>query len=239
MPLCDVHCHLLPGIDDGCKTAEESLDLMEESYWQGVTHIEATSNDHPKETVDSFLVRRVEAARRLAEALVQSQWEDHPSVVLGAEVAYHNGLIYEQKLDRLCIGGSNYLLLELPFAKWDTTVLRDVQMLRNTRGIIPVIAHLERFFAFEDKKTIQELLDMDVMIQMNAEYILNPKTQKKAKKLLQKGVIDLLGSDSHNMDTRMPNLGFAYEQLDDWGMGDIADQLADNALALFETYSGM
>ncbi len=235
MPLCDVHCHLLPGIDDGCKTAEESLDLMEESYWQGVTHIAATSHYYPKETVDHFLVRRVEAAKRLAAALIQSQWEDHPSVVLGAEVAYHNGLIYEPKLDRLCIGESNYLLLELPFAKWDTTVLRDVQMLRNTRGIIPVIAHLERFFAFEDKKTIQELLDMDVMIQMNAEYILNPKTQKKAKKLLQKGVVDLLGSDSHNMDTRMPNLGFAYEQLDDWGMGDVADQLAGNALALFET----
>lgn len=234
MPLCDVHCHLLPGIDDGCKTAEESLDLMEESYWQGVTHIAATSHYYPKETVDRFLVRRVEAAKRLAEALLQSQWEDHPSVVLGAEVAYHNGLIYEPKLDRLCIGASNYLLLELPFAKWDTTVLRDVQMLRNTRGIIPIIAHLERFFAFEDKKTIQELLDMDVMIQMNAEYILNPKTQKRAKKLLQKGVVDLLGSDSHNMDTRMPNLGFAYEQLDAWGMGDIADQLANNALALFE-----
>ena len=235
MSLCDVHCHLLPGIDDGCKTAEESLDLMEESYWQGITHIAATSHYYPKESVDCFLIRRMQAAKRLADALLASQWEDHPSVVLGAEVAYHNGLIYEPKLDQLCIGDSNYLLLELPFAKWDAAVLRDVQMLRSTRGIIPIIAHLERFFAFEDKKTIRKLLDMDVMIQMNAEYILNPKTQKQAKKLLQRGVVDLLGSDSHNMDTRRPNLGLAYEQLDSWGMEEIADQLADNALALFET----
>lgn len=233
MPLCDVHCHLLPGMDDGAKNEEVSLAMLEEDYWQGVTHIAATPHYYPRETVDQFLMRRVAAAQRLAESLLECQWEEHPSVVLGAEVAYHNGLIYEEKLQRLCIGDSNYLLLEMPFAKWEPSVLRDVQMLRRTRGIMPIIAHLERFFAFEDKQTIQELLDMDVKIQMNAEYILNPKTQKKAKKLLQSGAVDLLGSDSHNMENRCPNLRDAFDQLDLWGMEDTADQLAENAMRIF------
>lgn len=233
MPLCDVHCHLLPGMDDGAKNEEVSLAMLEEDYWQGVTHIAATPHYYPRETVDQFLMRRVAAAQRLAESLLECQWEEHPSVVLGAEVAYHNGLIYEEKLQRLCIGDSNYLLLEMPFAKWEPSVLRDVQMLRRTRGIMPIMAHLERFFAFEDKQTIQELLDMDVKIQMNAEYILNPKTQKKAKKLLQSGAVDLLGSDSHNMENRCPNLRDAFDQLDLWGMEDTADQLAENAMRIF------
>lgn len=234
MSLCDIHCHLLPGIDDGCKTADESLDLMEECYWQGITHIAATPHYYPKETVGNFLVRRVEATQRLVDAIVASGWkEGRPAVHLGAEVAYHNGLIYEEELDRLCIGNSRYLLLELPFAKWDPGVLRDVQMLRSTRGIIPIIAHLERFFAYEDKQTIQSILDMDVLIQMNAEYILDPKTQKKAKKLLQQGNVDLLGSDSHNMDRRPPNLRYAIEQIDAWGMEDVSDRLAENSMEIF------
>ena len=233
MPLCDVHCHILPGMDDGAKDEDVSLAMLEEDYWQGVTHIAATPHYYPKETVDQFLIRRVEAAQRLVEALCESQWEEHPAVVLGAEVAYHNGLIYEEKLQRLCIGDSNYLLLEMPFAKWEPGVLRDVRMLRHSRGFMPIIAHLERFFAYEDKRTIQELLDMDVKIQMNAEYILNPKTSKKARKLLQSGVVDLLGSDSHNMESRCPNLRDAYDQLDSWGMEDVSDQLAENAMDIF------
>lgn len=218
MPLCDVHCHILPGMDDGAKNEEMSMAMLEEDYWQGITHIAATPHYYPKETVDQFLMRRVEAAKRLVIALKESQWEGHPAVVLGAEVAYHNGLVYEEKLQRLCIGNTNYLLLEMPFAKWEPSVLRDVQMLRHTRGIIPIIAHLERFFAYEDKKTIQELLSMDVKIQMNAEYILDSKTHKKARKLLQSGVVDFIGSDSHNMENRRPNLRDAYDQLDNWGM---------------------
>ncbi len=232
MPLCDVHCHILPGMDDGAKNETVSLAMLEEDYWQGISHVAATPHYYPQETVEQFLTRRVESARRLVAAL-EGYAQERPSVVLGAEVAYHNGLIYEEKLQRLCIGNSRYLLLEMPFCRWEPGVLRDVQMLSHTRGIIPIIAHLERFFVYEDKKTIRELLQMDVKIQMNAEYILNPKTQKKARKLLQSGVVDLLGSDSHNMENRCPNLRDAFDQLDDWGMENMADQLAENAMEVF------
>ena len=66
-----------------------------------------------------------------------------------------------------------------------------------------------------------------------AEYILDSKTHKKARKLLQSGVVDFIGSDSHNMENRRPNLRDAYDQLDNWGMEDVADQLAENAMQIF------
>lgn len=233
MPLCDVHCHLLPGIDDGCQTVEDSIALLEESYFQGVDFIAATPHYYPIETVDNFLARRSQAVTNLALGVRKANVENRPTIRLGAEVAYHNGLVYEKQLERLCLGKTRYLLLEMPFSKWEPSVLRDVQMMINTRGVKPIIAHLERFLQFNDKATIQSLLDMDVLIQMNAGFILDKKTQKKAKKMLQQGIVHLLGSDSHNMSTRMPNLGPAYDQLDAWGMSDVADELAENALELF------
>lgn len=229
----DVHCHLLPGMDDGCKTVEESLQVLQRSSEQNIRAIAATPHYYPKETVSNFLARRRLAAQALVEGITNANIR-HPAVYLGAEVAYHSGLIYEEQLERLCIGQSNYLLLELPFSKWQPSVLRDVRTIRGVRGIVPIIAHLERYLKLQDKRTIEELLDCDALIQMNAEYILNPKTKRMAKKLLKRGVVQLLGSDCHNMTSRPPNLGLAYEQLLDWNMVETARKLDLNSISIFK-----
>lgn len=234
MIFCDVHCHLLPGMDDGAKDEKTALAMLEEHAAQGVSHIAATPHYYPRETVDSFLARRKTASGRLAAALRESHWNKELTIVMGAEAAYHNGLVYEEKLSQLCIGKTNYLLLEMPFMKWETSVLRNLQMMRNTRGVIPIIAHLERFFEYEDKKTMQALLDMGLPIQINAEYIQEHRTRKKARKLLESGIVDYLGSDSHNMEHRRPNLKAAYDQLEAWKMAETAYRLAQNSMKLLK-----
>lgn len=230
--LYDMHCHLLPGVDDGCRNTEETLAVLQQSAVQGISGIAATSHYYPQESVPDFVRRRNAAVRQLQEALQQNPVQ-RPRICLGAEVAYYPGLVYEEHLDRLCIGKSGFLLLELPFGPWAPSVIRDVQRLRSALGIVPIIAHLERYMSFQNKRTLEELLDSDVLIQMNAGFILNPKSQRTAKKLLKKNWIQLLGSDCHNPTSRPQNLAAAYAKLEEWGMEDIAEELRENGRNIF------
>lgn len=208
----DLHCHILPEMDDGSRSQEESVQMLRLSAEQGAAGMIATPHYYPKETVEQFLARRQHSFDRLCDAMAQVQGP-LPDVCLGAEVAYHSGLIYEEHLDSLCMGNSCYLLLELPFSKWAPSVLRDVQALRGARGVIPIIAHVERYWKMQDAGTLDSLLNMDVLIQMNGEAILDPHSRRLAKKLLKDGTIQVMGSDCHNVDRRPPNLGPALQSL--------------------------
>lgn len=232
--LFDVHSHILPGIDDGCQSPEESLQILKICLEQGVRRIFLTPHYYPQETVDTFLQRRREAGNRLAE-LIKKQPCRLPQLYLGAEVAYHPGLVYEERLDRLCLGHSRYLLLELPFSKWPPRVLRDVEAIRTSRGLVPVIAHLERYLKLEDHSAVAALTASGALIQMNAEYLLNASTRRRAKKMINSGMIQLLGSDCHNLTKRPPNLAAACEYLAASGMEEQLKALQAAAAAIFET----
>ena len=95
--ICDLHCHVLPGMDDGCRSVEESIRVMEESARQGVGAMMATPHYYPRETVESFLSRRHAAYSQLNE-IIKGKKKNLPVLNLGAEVAWHNGLIYEERL---------------------------------------------------------------------------------------------------------------------------------------------
>lgn len=230
--LYDVHCHLLPGIDDGCKTAEESVLLMKESYSQGVRGMIATPHYYPKETIEDFLKRRQQAIERLKPAM---EGQDKlPSLAFGAEVYYYPGIVHAENLRKLCMGKSDYMLLELPFSKWGPSVLREVQILRNSYGVNLILAHLERYFKIQDKSMIEELLSYDVMIQMNGEYLLDFWSGRKARAFLAEGNAQFLGSDSHNMNNRKPNLGPAYNSLIKKKMFEVVEEVRENGEILFE-----
>lgn len=214
---CDLHCHMLPGIDDGSKSCEETMQMLRASVQQGIDGIVMTPHYYPKETIAHFLERRQRSFDSLLPYLRAAE-EPMPELCLGAEAAYHNGLTLDEHLDWLCIGKSRYLLLELPFSKWSPRVLRDVKTLRSERNIVPVIAHLERYLKIQERRVIDELIDSDVLIQMNAEYLLGFWTRGKAKKMLRSGTVRVMGSDSHNMTTRPPVLGDAFDQLEKDGM---------------------
>lgn len=116
--ICDLHSHILPGMDDGCKTVGESMQVLRDSWEQGITAMFATPHYYPVESVDAFLTRRRNAWQKLSEHMQQSS-EQMPKICLGAEVAYRPGLCYEEDLRALCLGNSRYLLLELPFSRWN------------------------------------------------------------------------------------------------------------------------
>lgn len=233
---CDMHTHILPGMDDGSKNVDMSLQMLRQCSQQGIERVFVTPHYYPVESVKDFLRRRDKAEAQLRAAMT----EDLPQIVAGAEVAYRPGIGYEEDLELLRLGKSEFLLLELPFAPWGKEVLRDIRNMVCARGITPILAHLERYLSFQKKSMLHEVLDQGVLVQMNAESLLDWRTRRRAKKMLTQGMVHLLGSDCHNMGDRAPNLGKAATQLEaNKGLLEALDRVSYISTDIFDHSLGV
>ena len=230
--ICDLHGHFLPGMDDGSRSVAESLQMLELAAEQGIGQMFATPHYYPVETVEEFLERRQRAAELLQDAMAKSQ-KKLPKIVLGAEVAYRPGLGNADELEKLCLGNSRFLLLELPFRPWNQSMFRDISSIANVRGILPIIAHVERYIAIQNTKVFRQLMEQDVLLQMNAESLLRWPASIRAKKLLRYGTVHLLGSDCHNLESRKPNLGLAFDYLSKCKLDAAAEAAAELSMEIF------
>ena len=231
--ITDIHCHILPGIDDGSPDAETSIAMLRANKAQGVTQIIATPHYYSDISIRDFLSKRSAAFDSLRKSLFEQNLNLGISMRVGAEVYYRPSLVEQENLPSLCINGTKYLLLEMPFAEWESRALHNIDLIINTFGLTPIIAHIERYLPYNSSRTISELLSKNVIIQMNAGYLLNKKTSKRAKSMIKDGTIDIIASDCHNLDTRAQNLLSAFELLEASRMSADADRLAENAEAVF------
>lgn len=209
----DFHAHVLPSLDDGSKSVEESLRMLAMSRAQGVRRIVATPHFYPElHKPERFLEKRRTAAEALVSAIRQSESykDDYPELYLGAEVAYFSGISRCDWMKEMCVSNSRILLVEMPFERWNTKILDELFEMKTTLEIIPVVAHLDRYFPFQPKELIEELFAQELLIQCNAESFLNGKARKKVLKMLNEGEIDFIGSDCHGDTNRAPNIGEAY-----------------------------
>lgn len=209
--MTDLHTHILPGMDDGAKTVEESLALLRMQQSQGVDTVVLTPHFYPnKENVDSFLARRDEAVKRLQDALDAAE-EPLPELLLGAEVLWRSDLIEWERREELCISGTRNLLLELPFTPWDGRMIDRLYDMIGHTGITPIIAHLERYLPLQSKAMIQEILSLGVPVQISAGILTHPLQRNGAMKLLKNGQAHLLASDCHDCVRRVPDLAAGLE----------------------------
>ena len=229
---CDLHSHILPGMDDGCKTAEEAVQVLRTSYEQGIQKMCATPHYYPVESVDEFLARRNAAEQELHKAL-ERETLPVPKLCMGAEVAYRPGICHQEDLNKLCIGQSQYLLLEMPFYKWGDEVVRTVRGICNVGGITPILAHIEWYLPMQDKAVLERILDQEVLVQMNAARLLHFSSRGQARRLLNNGTVQLLGSDCHNNTSRPQNIGQAVEYLQKKGMEDVLEELSRRSRRIF------
>ena len=205
--MVDIHSHILPQLDDGSSSVRESLLMLDEMRRQGIKIVAATPHfEVHRESVDSFLERRAKSFETISEALT----EDEPQIRLGAEVLYYEGISRMEGLQRLCIEGTDLLLLEMPITKWTSYTVGEVVNLSHAGTVRVVIAHFERCIPAQKRGMLDYLLENDLLIQANASYFLERRTRRRAVSLLKKNKIHFLGSDSHNMKERAPRLGMAY-----------------------------
>lgn len=224
--MIDFHSHFLPGIDDGSDSVETSLRMLAMWREQGIGRICATPHFYAEhDTPERFLRRRQAAYEAL---LTAAGAQPLPKIRLGAEVRYFTGVSTVESLPELCLSGTSFLLLEMPFVPWTERMLEEVAVIRQ-RGLFPVAAHLERYLSFNSPKLIRRFMDMDIFIQCNAEFFLERRTARKALRLLREERIHFLGSDAHNLSSRAPNLGPALALIE----GKLGPAALDR-LAVFE-----
>lgn len=207
--MIDFHSHILPGLDDGAKNVNISLQMLEESAKQGVSLICATPHFYAESnSPDEFLERRSASF----EALSPHLSEKMPKIRLGAEVKYFEGICNVKNLELFKIEGTDILLLEMPFCRWTSRMWRDVEELASMPSTQVMIAHIERYLQYDAEKYLTNSSLRCIIVQSNSENFLGGFFQRrKAIKMLKSGLIDVLGSDAHDLYTRAPNLGRARE----------------------------
>jgi protein-tyrosine phosphatase len=210
----DIHTHILPGVDDGSKSPEESREMLQMAYDQGVRHIVATPHfsvhgkNHP-----------VDELKKKQELLQEYAAEIDPqfTIDLGNELLNEPGMVEELRSGRaLTMAGTRYILVEfLPSDKYHTLYhsLHEYIM----AGYIPIVAHMERYEAlYKDYDHIDELSRMGCYFQMNAESLVGGILQRKAayhRRLVMEGYIQFMGSDCHSSKYRTPIMKDALRYL--------------------------
>ncbi len=205
--MVDIHCHILPGIDDGSQSMEESMKMIQMASEQGLKHFIATSHasgHFPESTPDTVrrLCRQVEEeARKTIDTGIR--------IYPGQEILYTADLADRLKAKKyLTLADSSWFLLEFrPSAPW-SMILGAVRNLIMSK-YHPVIAHVERYHALaEDESRVRELLKSGARLQMNYRSLEGgwfDKNASRCRKLVKAGYIHYLATDMHNVDDRPPD----------------------------------
>ena len=202
----DFHSHILPRIDDGAANVEEALNLLKILKQDGVKRVVATPHLYlHRYTAEVFLEKRQAAAQMLALATVG---EDYPEVIVGAEVFFSPALS-DMPLEELCIAGTDFMLLELPYSALSSDNLRSLINFLNSCNVKIILAHIERYYEWNKPAVIDEILSYGVLAQGNCDSVTSPKTRKSTLSLIESGRIQLLGTDLHGLEYRPPTFGEA------------------------------
>lgn len=229
--IVDFHSHILPGVDDGSRSVEESLALLRMEAEQGISRVVATPHFYPGyDRPENFLKRVAEAEEALRKEM--QKCSGLPEVSIGAEVYYFPGISSSEDISALTIDQKRCILIEMPQSPWSEAMYRELEGLHSKQGLLPVIAHVDRYLGrFRSYGIPERLAKLPVLVQANADFFLERSTSRKALRMLREGSIHLLGSDCHNCSGRKPNLGQALEV--------IRKNLGEDPLERIDSYGHM
>ena len=205
--LVDLHCHILPYVDDGALRTKESEQLLDMLYLQGVRVVCAT----PHLRNGMFETPDEEIRAQFAELQDYAARRSYP-IRLFLSREYHCDKLLEERLETgsvLRMGAGNALLVEFSQRHDYDYILDRIKDLRR-RGYQPLIAHFERYPAVEgDLDKVSALIQNGAKIQMNAGSVLGHEGLRQAKwsrKLLKEALVHVIASDSHDPVDRPPEL---------------------------------
>lgn len=206
--MLDIHTHILPDMDDGSKSLKQSITMLRREAKQGIDRIVVTPHFYAhRESPEHFLKRRHSAMQALLQKI--NEQDSLPEIITGAEVAFFRGVSRTDDIEKLCIGNTHNLLVEMPFSRWNRSVVDELIFLKECRGVRPVLAHIERYMQYQPLGTIRELCEAGIWMQVNASFFLKWQTSWLAMWMLKKRRIQFIGSDCHDTRIRPPNLGAA------------------------------
>ena len=218
--MIDLHCHILPGVDDGAASLQESLSMAEQAIAQGITHLLCTPH-HNNGRYENNKKSIIEAVHHLQNALDE---RNLPLTLLeGQEVRVTGELITAIEKDHLLFTDitDTYLLLEFPTQ--DVPAFSESLFFElRTLGKVPVIVHPERNAIFrEDPNRLIPFLEMGCLAQLTAPSIVGifgKQIQKTAYEMVTHNLVQMVASDAHGVTKRRFYLKEAYEIIEqEWG----------------------
>lgn len=214
----DIHTHILPGVDDGAKNIDETMEMVELAYKEGIRIIMATPH-YGAWNPEYDKAKAIAACRKVRE-YIKARYNDM-NIYIGNEIYYNPGIVEDLKAGKaLTLGGTSYVLVEFAVDesyKMINSGLRSFIM----EGYRPVIAHIERYRCLQnDMDRVKELVEMGAYVQVNARSFLSGRFDKRAAKrtawcteLLQNGLVHFIASDCHSCGNRSPIMETAVMKL--------------------------
>lgn len=212
--MIDIHLHILPGVDDGPETIEESVDLARALVKEGIHTAVATphyNDEFPRRSAAEIRERVNEFQQVLTDQGILLH------LFAGHEALIKPGLVEDILAGRLAtLNASRYLLLELWNDTWLPETERVIFELRAF-GITPILAHPERYRVFQrELKHLESLLRQGVLLQITANSLAGMQgrtAQRTAETLLKRGLVHCIASDSHGLHRRPPAIAHGLHQV--------------------------
>lgn len=234
--MVDLHCHILPHIDDGAKTCDDSIGLIKIELQSGVDTIAVTPhyNFEHNHGIEDYCRRRAESYKELKEALIKNHISMR--VIVGSEVFLSPGIVSQEGREALQYEGTNYMLVELPtdhFYDWIPKVLYNLRV----AGIVPVIAHVERYpSVMSHTDRLYDMVVSGAVIQVNATALVKGghKLREKIFDLINHNLVHLIATDTHSLDKRPPMMKDALKIISkEFGM-EMVQYFSDNSYCIID-----
>lgn len=212
--MVDFHCHILPGVDDGAKDMEETVKMLKIASAEGITHIIATPHfkiNHHNKSPEKI----EEVFENVKKAAIDNNIDI--KIYCGSEVMFFNDIesVYEEKRIRT-LNSSDYLLVEF-YPDDEFKKIRDGLETIRSLGLIPVLAHIERYKALRGNYSNTKLLyDSGVVISVNAGSVMGKDglvSKIFVRKLLKDRFVSLISTDSHDSEKRNPKMDSCRDYL--------------------------
>jgi protein-tyrosine phosphatase len=236
IPLVDIHCHLLAGLDDGPKREADALLMCRMAASEGVAVVVALAHQLGRwNTVTVDQIRQ--GARQLAQTV---RLAGVPlTIVPGAEVMVQPEieLAWRQSQVLTVADRRQFLMVEMPHGV--CVDLEQVVPALVEAGVRPILAHPERHpELLHGRGRIEQIIQAGCLIQVSSGSVTDPASRRDARALkswLRRGIVHLVGSDGHSPSTRPPRMAAAYHRIGRWAGRIVADRVCStNGMAMVQ-----
>ena len=207
MNLFDIHCHILPGVDDGSRNMDITMDMLDIAYEEGTRDIILTPHYMLNRNLYTYAELDQHFENLKKEVQASGKYPDL-NLYLGNEILYEEGVVTKlREGDIHTMNGTKYVLVEYNIRTPFSEIQHSIDELIQAR-YWPIIAHVERYQALENNlDRVADIIDKGVLLQMNISSVeggfLN-ENKRWCRKLVKKGYITFFGTDAHNTDARAP-----------------------------------
>lgn len=221
--MVDIHCHILPAIDDGSESWEMTAAMCRMAAMDGITHIVATPHcdlhfEYDREHFTDMLATLSEIAYGRLTFSIGCDFHMSP----------HNVQDAMTDPQRFAIGDTHYLLVEFDHHSIPANAAEQLLAV-TSRGMVPIVTHPERnAYLMKHPRTVLRFIEEGCLVQVTANAFTGfwgPKSKKAAEWLLHRQAVHVVATDAHNLEMRPPVLSAARDRVAALAGAEVADAL--------------